>query len=110
MKLLFDENLSPRLAEEVSVKFSESVHVRDVGLSAATDAGVWNYAADNGFAIVSKDGDFSQVSILRGAPPKVIWIRRGNCTTAEIATLLQSNVTEILQFETDSEAALLELF
>lgn len=109
MKVLFDENVSPRLVAALSDVFPESVHVRDIGLARATDAAIWAYARERGLTIVSKDSDFHQVSFLRGPPPKVIWIRRGNCSTAEIEALLRSNRTEILAFEVDEEAAFLAL-
>ena len=109
MKVLFDENVSPRLVAALTDVFPGSVHVRDIGLARATDAAIWVYARDRGLTIVSKDSDFHQVSFLRGPPPKVIWIRRGNCSTADIETLLRSNRTEILAFEADEEAAFLAL-
>ena len=109
MKFLFDQNVSPRLATDLSDVFPGSVHVRDVGLSRATDATIWGYAREHGLTIVSKDSDFHQVSFLRGPPPKVIWIRRGNCTTSDIEALLRSSRTEILAFGADSEAAFLAL-
>jgi predicted nuclease of predicted toxin-antitoxin system len=49
------------------------------------------------------------MSFLRGPPPKVIWIRRGNCTTADIKALLRSSRTEILAFGAEAEAAFLAL-
>ena len=109
MKLLFDENVSPRLVGGLSDVFPGSVHVRDAGLSRASDAAIWAYARDHGLTIVSKDSDFHQASFLRGSPPKVIWIRRGNCTTADIETLLRSNRTEILAFGADPVAAFLAI-
>ena len=109
MKLLFDENISPRLVAGLSDVFPGSVHVRDVGLARATDAAIWGYARDHGLTIVSKDSDFHQVSFVRGPPPKVIWVRRGNCTTTEIEALLRSNRTEILAFAAEAEAAFLAL-
>ena len=109
MKLLFDENVSPRLVAALSDEFPGSVHVRDIGLARATDATIWDYARAHGLAILSKDSDFHQVSFLRGPPPKVIWIRRGNCSTADIESLLRSNRTEILAFGVDAEAAFLVL-
>ncbi len=109
MKLLFDENISPRLVAALSDVFPGSVHVRDVGLVRATDAAIWAYARDRGLTILSKDSDFHQVSFLRGPPPKVIWIRRGNCSTVDIEALLRSNRTEILAFGVDEEAAFLAL-
>ena len=109
MKLLFDENVSPRLVVGLSDVFPGSVHVRDAVLSRASDAAIWDYARDRGLTVVSKDSDFHQASFLRGSPPKVIWIRRGNCTTADIETLLRSNGTEILAFGADPVAAFLAI-
>ena len=84
MKLLFDENLSHRLVGQLAAEFPGSTHVRDAGLAAAPDAEVWAYAAANGFVIVSKDTDFQQRALLYGHPPKVIWVRLGNCSTAAV--------------------------
>ena len=85
------------------------MHVRDVGLARASDTAIWAYARDHGLTILSKDSDFHQASFLRGSPPKVVWIRRGNCSTADIEALLRSNRTEILAFGADEEAAFLTL-
>jgi predicted nuclease of predicted toxin-antitoxin system len=90
MKLLFDENLSHRLVEQIASGFPGSVHFRDVGLQAAPDRDIWKYAAANAFLIVSKDTDFQQRALLFGHPPKVIWVRLGNCSTASVASLLYS--------------------
>ena len=109
MKLLFDENISPRLVAALSEEFPGSVHVRDIGLARAPDTAIWTYARDHGLTILSKDSDFHQVSFLRGPPPKVIWIRRGSCSTADIQALLRSNRTEILAFGADAEAGFLTL-
>ena len=109
MKLLFDENLSSRLVPRLSDAFPGSIHVRDVGLARATDAAVWAYARDHDFAIVSKDSDFHQMSFVRAQPPKVIWLRRGNCTTADVETMLRSNRAGILAFGDEEAAAFLAL-
>ena len=70
MKLLFDQNLSYKLARSFSVEFPGSAHVRDLGLALAIDIEVWEYAKRLGFTIVSKDTDFSQRGFLFGPPPK----------------------------------------
>lgn len=75
MKLLFDENLSHKLVSRLTDIFSDSAHVRDVGLKAANDPLVWEYAKDNDFMIVSKDADMHDLSLLYGNPPKVIWLQ-----------------------------------
>jgi predicted nuclease of predicted toxin-antitoxin system len=46
MKLLFDENLSPKLPNRLSDIFPNSLHVRDVGMKATIDPIVWDYAKD----------------------------------------------------------------
>ncbi|MDD1427353.1 DUF5615 family PIN-like protein [Dolichospermum sp. ST_sed9] len=44
MKLLFDENLSPKLPCILSVDFPESMHIRDCGLKGFSDEDIWEYA------------------------------------------------------------------
>jgi len=95
VKLLFDENLSLRLVTELSAEFPDSAHVHEVGLGATQDSAVWDFARSSGFVIVSKDGDFADRSVLYGAPPQVVWIRRGNCSTAVIAALLRAHAAGI---------------
>ncbi|MBI3076722.1 MAG: DUF5615 family PIN-like protein [Deltaproteobacteria bacterium] len=73
MKLLFDENLSPRLVQALEPEYPGSAHVRTVGLRGATDEAIWELARQEAYAIGSKDNDFRQLSFLHGAPPKVIW-------------------------------------
>ena len=70
MKVLFDENLSPKLVNLLTNLYPASRHVRDVGLARADDVAVWSYAKDNAFAIVSKDADFHQRSFVYGTPPR----------------------------------------
>lgn len=88
MKLLFDENLSPKLPRILSGDFPESMHIRDCGLKGFPDEAIWKYARDNGFVIVSKDSDFYQRSLLYGHPPKLIWLRIGNCNRDTVIALI----------------------
>ena len=59
--------------------------------------------------IVTKDEDFHRLSVLRGAPPKVVWLRIGNCTTEDIIRVLQDCATDIARFEAQSDETVLEL-
>ncbi len=59
MKLLFDQNLSPKLADCFQVDFDNVVHLCDLGFEAAEDIFVWKYAKSNNFTIVTKDSDFN---------------------------------------------------
>ena len=109
MKLLFDENLAPVLVESLSDIYPQSAHVRDLGLKSSPDPVVWAHAARQGYTIVSKDADFRQRSFLYGHPPKVIWIRAGNCSTRRIAALLRDRKAEIEAFSVAAEASFLSL-
>ena len=75
----------------------------------AGDDEVWTHAAQGGFLLVSKDDDFLARSLVRGAPPKVVWVRLGNCSTGEIDTLLRSRQADIGAFAADAVEALLVL-
>ena len=109
MKLLFDQNLSHRLVTLLASEFPGSEHVRLVGLATAPDPAVWSYAAAQGLVIASKDSDFQHRALLLGHPPKVVWIRLGNCSTAAVAALLRSRQADLLAFEADPIASLLAL-
>lgn len=109
LKLLLDQNLSPRLAESLADAYSGTVHVRSVGLAAADDRRIWEYAARHGFVIATKDADFNQQAFVFGPPPKVVWICRGNCSTADIEQLLRERHADLLAFAANSDAALLAL-
>lgn len=87
MKLLFDQNLSPKLVGSLQDLFPGSVHVQHVGLETSSDEEVWKFAIEKGLAIVTKDADYNNLSVVRGMPPKVIWLLLGNCTTAQIEPL-----------------------
>ena len=102
MKLLFDQNLSPRLPRLLADLYPDSMHVREVGLRDASDAEIWEYAKDNGFVIISKDSDFQQRSLLYGHPPKFIWLRLGNCPVKPIEELLRDQSVAIHNFERDA--------
>lgn len=83
--------------------------MRQVNLEAADDEAVWRHAADGAFAIVTKDDDFRQRGFVRGAPPKVIWVRLGNCATDEVEAVLRARHADVLAFEADPAGALLVL-
>jgi predicted nuclease of predicted toxin-antitoxin system len=109
MKLLFDENLSHQLVSHLADLYSDSIHVRDKGLKASDDTNVWEYAKTHDYIIVSKDEDFHHLSFVRGAPPKVIGIYLGNCTTKTVEMLLRQHQETIATFSKDSETAFLLL-
>ena len=109
MKLLFDQNLSHRLAAALNDLFPGSSQVRLVGLDRADDADIWRYAAREGFCIVTLDVDFAEMSALRGSPPKVVWLRCGNRPTAYIEALLRGHALRMLTLDVAEDLDRLEV-
>lgn len=109
IKLLFDQNLSPRLSRALADVYPGAAHVRDFSLQRADDQTVWDFAKANGFTIVSKDNDFHHLSFVRGAPPRVIWLALGNCSTAQIEDVLRTNVLRVIAFHRDPASSFLIL-
>lgn len=109
MKLLFDNNLSPRLVHSLSDIYPNSEHVRSLQLERAPDQVIWEYAARQGFTITSKDADFHQRSFVYGPPPRVIWIQRGNCSTTAIVELLRGHSPDVKSFLADTQSAFLAI-
>ena len=107
--LLFDQNLSFRLVRLLEDIYPGSAHVRPLGMDQADDLVIWQYAAANGFIIVTKDTDFYQRSLLQGHPPKVVWLRVGNCSTSRAAALLRARLTDVETFNADASASFLVL-
>lgn len=104
MKLLFDQNLSPRLVDSLAELFPQSLHVQTVTLDRASDETVWRFALEHGFVIVSKDSDFQERSQVANSAPKVVWIQRGNCSTKDIEAMLRENADLITALEQESSA------
>ncbi len=107
MKLLLDENLSPKLARALAADFPGSSQVELLGLRGSTDRTVWDVAGDHGYTIVSKDNDFRQRSFLYGPPPKVVWLAVGNAGTEAIRMLLLEHRDRIQAFTARTEEGLL---
>ncbi len=108
--MLFDQNLSPKLVNRLADLYPNSDHLDLLGLGTADDALVWEHAKRNGFIVVTKDADFADLSVLRGFPPKIVWIRRGNCSTGDIEQILRDRHAEIKDFVTNSPAGVFTLF
>ncbi len=96
--LLFDQNISFRIINEILPLFPGSKQVREVGLEGKQDREVWNWAKSNRFTLVSFDSDFVDLSLILGFPPKVIWLRIGNSSTTRIAKVLAKKNEEIQFF------------
>lgn len=109
MKLLFDQNLSWRLPTHLADIYPDSVHVRDTGLKESEDLDIWEFAKTRDFVIVSKDKDFQERSLVYGHPPKVVFLKAGNCTVKIIEELLRRHSVALHRFGTDEKKSYLAL-
>lgn len=98
MKLLFDQNISFKIVSMIEDLFPGSKQVRDVDLENAKDSLIWRIAKRDSYCIVTFDSDFYDLSIVKGSPPKIIWLRSGNTTTKDIERLLRKNQVLIQEF------------
>jgi len=109
VRLLFDQNLSWKLVRLLADVYEGCAHVRDLGMAEASDTEIWSFAAANDFSVVTKDSDFLQRSLRLGFPPKVIWLRIGNCSVRSSAELLREKYIRVSHFHEDADATVLTL-
>ncbi len=79
------------------------------GLDESSDGDVWEFALANDYTIVTKDSDFNDMVIYKGIPPKIIWIKTGNCRVMDIEHLLRHHLEDIRMFMDDPKSAILEI-
>ena len=111
MKLLLDANVSWRLVSILKDHFGECIHADDIpGLVfPAKDVKIWQYAKDNEYTIITHDNDFNDLSTIRGFPPKIVWLRTGNCSRKFTADLLVRSKQAIFELLSTQEYGLLEI-
>lgn len=109
MKILFDNNLSHKLIERLGDLFPESSHVMVEGLDEEDDQIIWAFARENNFSIMTKDSDYSDLSILKGSPPKVIWLQIGNCRVEDVERIIRSNFQSIHHFLNDPDSDIISI-
>ena len=101
MKLLLDANISWRLTNLLAGQFGECLHINNTNLPIpAKDTEIWNYAAMNGYIIITQDVDFLNLFETRGYPPKIVLLRKGNISRKETGDILVQAKSTIKDLET----------
>lgn len=103
MKFLLDQNISFRIAKRIQDIYPGSKQVRELGLENSKDSAIWSFAKENDYCIVTFDGDFYDMGLIKGSSPKVIWLRPGNTSTHNIEKVLRKNFDLIRTFLTDPD-------
>jgi predicted nuclease of predicted toxin-antitoxin system len=111
MKILVDQNISFRLIARIAAHFPEAAHVKSLDLMDADDFEIFQFARQQGFDVVlTQDDDFMKILLQQGPPPRIIWLRTGNCSTEHLATVLIANLAVIQNFFTQPALDCLEIF
>ena len=109
MKLLLDENLSRRLVPFLQHDFPGSSQLVLEGLESASDRDVWLHAKAHGFAIVTRDADFEELSLILGVPPQIIWLKTRNQSRAATLKVLLDSKSAIDALFSEPQRACLEI-
>ncbi|WP_404421462.1 DUF5615 family PIN-like protein [Nibricoccus sp. IMCC34717] len=107
-RFLVDNQLPAALARWLKAKGFEAQHVLELDLAQSPDGAIWERAAKEGAAIVSKDEDFARLSVMRPEQVQVVWLRIGNCRTAVLLEKLENAWPAILG-ELEAGARLIEV-
>lgn len=99
--------LPGRFCSSLADAFEEVRHVRALGLDQATDVEIFAHAREHDLTIVTKDADFQVLLALHGAPPRVVWLRMGNATTATMEAALRRRAWAIREFHEGQGACLM---
>ncbi|MDJ0676717.1 MAG: DUF5615 family PIN-like protein [Calothrix sp. MO_167.B42] len=100
-----DTQLPPRLATYLTEQGYDCVHTTDFedGHLLGDDE-IILIATEQDRTVVTKDSDFSEYFLLRGAPPKVLLIEFGNIGNTQLIALFDQYFHEVIAaFESDSE-------
>lgn len=99
MRVLLDQNLSPRLIRNLSDLFPNLESVYTHGLIGASDPQLFEWARGMGIgALLSADQDFVNLVQRLGAPPKVIRIERCDFPSRVIERLIRRESVRIHDF------------
>lgn len=110
MTLLFDQNLSHRLIAALQDLFPGALHVRLLGMAEADDLAIWNYAKTHNLVIVTQDSDYADWNKLRGAPPKIVWLRCGNASVDQIHRKIRHAAERIRMMDKDPDVEVVEVW
>jgi predicted nuclease of predicted toxin-antitoxin system len=96
MKSIVDQPVSPLLARWLRAQGHDALHVRERGMSKATDDAIFAVAQSELRVIITADLDFPRIVALSGASvPGLILFRAGNVSDDQMLALLQRVMAEV---------------
>lgn len=111
MKVIIDQNISHRILPGISFLFDELAHVKNLDWLDWNDHSIFMAARRLQFdALMTLDEDFNKLLLQHGTPPKIIWLKTGNCSTAKLSSVIISNKDVIERFLLNEGFDCLELY
>jgi predicted nuclease of predicted toxin-antitoxin system len=109
VRILLDQNLSPKLVRQLADIFPGLETVYDHELIGASDPFIFDWARRAGIpAVISADRDFVRLAERIGPPPKVVRIERCDFPSRVVEQLLRREAVRIYAF-LESNRAVLEI-
>ena len=99
-----------RLIAALQDLFPGALHVRLLGMAEADDLAIWNYAKTHNLVIVTQDSDYADWNKLRGAPPKIVWLRCGNASVDQIHRKIRHAAERIRMMDKDPDVEVVEVW
>ncbi|NBB23297.1 hypothetical protein GVN20_28355 [Runella sp. CRIBMP] len=104
MKVLIDQNISYRIVPRLAHLFEELVHIKSLGWIDWNDYDIFINARQQGYtAVITLDEDFNILLLEHGMPPKIIWLKTGNCSTQVLSEIIISKIEIINSFLEDND-------
>ena len=97
MRFLVDAQLPPALARWFGEQGLSASPVRELGLRDSDDGSIMNHTISGDWTVVTKDEDFVARSLQHSSPPRIVWLRIGNCTNKVLIRWLGPLLPEILR-------------
>ncbi|MBI1225134.1 MAG: hypothetical protein GC192_07825 [Bacteroidetes bacterium] len=110
MKFLIDTQLPPRLAKFLSGKGIDANHTsRYPDGYFLDDEAIRRIAKAEERTIITKDSDFFDHYLVKGAPPRVLLLRMGNLSNIELLAQFEKHLPQVQQLFDDG-AELVEFY
>ena len=98
MKFIVDTQLPPKLASYLSEKENDCIHTTSFPEGhLLKDTQIIEIAKNDDRIIITKDSDFTEYFMLRGAPPKVLLIEFGNIGNKELFRMFDLFFNEVVE-------------
>jgi predicted nuclease of predicted toxin-antitoxin system len=96
LKFIVDTQLPPSLSLKFLKAGFDAVHTTNyINGHLMNDKEIRRIAVAENRIIVTKDSDFFDYFILRGAPPKVLLLEIGNISNSQLFSIIDTNITKI---------------